>query len=180
MHTFIALLRAVNVGGTGKLPMADLKAMAEAAGFRDVRTYIASGNVIFRTALGADSVKQALEARLLHYAGKAVGVVVRTIAEMEAVIKENPFKAMPGNQVTAIFLDAPAASTALEDITGCSKDERVALGQREIFVFYAAGQAATKLRIPAARCGTARNMNTVVKLAELAAGGPPLDTARGI
>ncbi|HEY0489493.1 MAG TPA: DUF1697 domain-containing protein, partial [Telluria sp.] len=51
MTTFIALLRAVNVGGTGKLPMTELKAMCEAAGFTNVRTYIASGNVVFDSAL---------------------------------------------------------------------------------------------------------------------------------
>ena len=46
MPVFIALLRAVNVGGTGKLPMGDLKRLCEKAGFRNVRTYIASGNVV--------------------------------------------------------------------------------------------------------------------------------------
>jgi uncharacterized protein (DUF1697 family) len=49
LKTFVALLRAVNVGGTGKLPMSELKAMCEAAGFAEVRTFIASGNVIFRS-----------------------------------------------------------------------------------------------------------------------------------
>jgi uncharacterized protein (DUF1697 family) len=49
LKTFVALLRAVNVGGTGKLSMGDLKATCEAAGFAEVRTFIASGNVIFKT-----------------------------------------------------------------------------------------------------------------------------------
>jgi hypothetical protein len=57
METYIALLRAVNVGGTGKLPMAELRAMCEDAGFRDVRTYIASGNVVFRSAKRVAGVK---------------------------------------------------------------------------------------------------------------------------
>ena len=69
MNNYIALLRAVNVGGTGKLPMAELRAMCESAGFRDVRTYIASGNVVLRSASTAAQVKAALEAPLMRYAG---------------------------------------------------------------------------------------------------------------
>ena len=60
MVSFVALLRAVNVGGTGKLPMSNLKAMCEAIGFQTVRTYIASGNVVFRSAWSELEVKTAL------------------------------------------------------------------------------------------------------------------------
>ena len=66
MPTYIALLRAVNVGGTGKLPMAELKAMCTAAGFTKVQTYIASGNVVFDNPAPAAKVKAILEARLAH------------------------------------------------------------------------------------------------------------------
>ena len=91
MTTYIALLRAVNVGGTGKLPMTELKAMCEAAGFANVRTYIASGNVVFDSALTENAVLKKLAASLEEYAGKPVGVVVRTGPEMAAVLKGNPF-----------------------------------------------------------------------------------------
>ena len=60
MSVHVALLRAVNVGGTGKLPMTELKAMCVDAGFADVETYIASGNVVFSSRLGAAKVKAAL------------------------------------------------------------------------------------------------------------------------
>ena len=86
MTAFVALLRAVNVGGTGKLPMSELKAMCEALGFEGVRTYIASGNVVFTSRKSEAAVKKALEARLEAYAGKPVGVMVRTAAEMQAVL----------------------------------------------------------------------------------------------
>ena len=85
MTAYIALLRAVNVGGTGKLPMADLKRIGEEAGFTKVRTYIASGNLLFESNFGEAAVKAALEARLEAYAGKRVGVLVRTAEEMAAV-----------------------------------------------------------------------------------------------
>src|SRR5258707_5424610 len=98
MTAFVALLRAVNVGGTGKLPMSDLKEMCEALGFEGVRTYIASGNVVFVSRKSEAAVKAALEARLKTYAGKPVGVLVRTAAEMQAVLKNNPFPKPPANR----------------------------------------------------------------------------------
>src|ERR1700712_2793499 len=106
MTAFVALLRAVNVGGTGKLPMSELKAMYEALGFEGVRTYIASGNVVFTSRKSESAVKKALEAQLAAYAGKPVGVMLRTSAEMQAVLKANPFPKAPRNRTVAIFLDA--------------------------------------------------------------------------
>ena len=91
MTAFIALLRAVNVGGTGTLPMSTLKAMCEAAGFAKVRTWIASGNVVFASDLAEEEVKGRIEAALAAYAGRPVGVMVRTAAEMAAVLAANPF-----------------------------------------------------------------------------------------
>ena len=167
MTAYIALLRAVNVGGTGKLPMAELKAMCEAEGFERVKTYIASGNVVFTSRLKEKAVKAALEARLADYAGKPVGVMVRTVAEMSAVEAASPFKAAPGNRVVAIFLDEAPANNALADVKHQAAEE-LRLGKREIYVRYDEGMASSKLVIPAAKAGTARNMNTVAKLAELA------------
>jgi uncharacterized protein (DUF1697 family) len=168
MPSYIALLRAVNVGGTGKLPMAELKAMCEDAGLRDVRTYIASGNVVFQSALREAVIAKELERRLLAYAGKPVGVVVRTAAEMAQVLADNPFPKAPGNRTVAIFLSAAPPRTALADVSG-RVDEEVALGRREIYVRYGEDMGRSKLRIPAAKTGTARNMNTVAKLAAMAA-----------
>ena len=173
MTSFIALLRAVNVGGTGKLPMTELKAMCESAGFRNVRTYIASGNVIFESKLDETAVRKALEKRLLAYAGKPVAVMVRTAAEMAAVLAKNPFPNTPANRTMAIFLDAAPPRDALESISG-RVDEDVELGRREIYVVYGPNMARSKLKIPAAKNGTARNMNTVAKLAALAAESKPL------
>jgi uncharacterized protein (DUF1697 family) len=168
MQAYIGLLRAVNVGGTGKLPMAELKAVCEAAGFAGVRTYIASGNVVFKSGESAPVVKAALEARLAAYAGKPVGVAVRTAAEMAEVLRKNPFAEAPGNRVLAFFFDQPVTNAALDGITGQAGDEKLALGKREIFVLYGSGIGASKLRIPAAQAATARNMNTLARLAAMA------------
>ncbi|MDH2386025.1 DUF1697 domain-containing protein [Bradyrhizobium sp. CER78] len=170
MPRYVALLRAVNVGGTGKLPMAELKAMCIDAGFADVETYIASGNVVFSSKLGAAKVKAALEQRLQAYAGKPVGVAVRSADEIAAVLKANPFPKAAPNFTVAIFLDEPPPKDALKDVKG-QQDEQMRLGKREIYVAYGSGMGRSKLKIPAAASGTARNLNTIAKLAELAAGG---------
>ena len=168
MPTYIALLRAVNVGGTGKLPMSELKAMCLDAGFADARTYIASGNVLFRSTLAEAKVKSALETRLAAYAGKPVGVAVRTADALAAILKANPFPKAAPNRTVVIFLDAPPPQDALRHATG-QKREEMKLGKREIFVHYPDGIGTSKLRIPAAKAGTARNMNTIAKLVALTA-----------
>ncbi|MDB5971994.1 MAG: hypothetical protein JWQ90_4444 [Hydrocarboniphaga sp.] len=168
MTAYVALLRAVNVGGTGKLPMTELKAMCESAGLTRVRTYIASGNVVFDSRLSAAAVKAALESKLQKYAGKPVGVLVRTASEMAAVLAANPFPDAAPNRNVAIFLDhAPPADT-LQNVSG-RRGEAIGLGLREIYVHYGDGMADSKLKIAAAKAGTARNMNTVAKLAQMAA-----------
>jgi uncharacterized protein (DUF1697 family) len=165
MTTYAAFLRAVNVGGTGKLPMAELRAMCQSVGFSNVRTYIASGNVLFESKLPERSVKAKLERCLETYAGKPVGVLVRTGAELAAVLAGNPFKPAAPNRTVAIFLDTPPPADTLTRVSG-QQTEEIALGTREIYVYYGEGMAHSKLNIPAAKTGTARNMNTVAKLVE--------------
>ena len=168
MTVYVALLRAVNVGGTAKLPMAELKQFAEELGFDSPRTYIASGNLLFSSGLSEAQVREMLEARLAPHMGRHVPVMVRTAAEMAAVAKANPFKDAPGNRVLATFLPGSPPADALDQARGVD-GERLALGTREIYVDYCGALLGrSKLKIPAAVAGTARNMNTVAKLAELA------------
>ena len=168
MAAFIALLRAVNVGGTGKLPMSELKSICETLGFAGVSTYIASGNVVFTSRKSESAVKKALEVELESYAGKPVDVLVRSAAEMAQVLADNPFPKMAPNRTMAVFLDrAPPADTPA-GLSG-QKDEEVRLGRREIYIHYGDGMGQSKLAIPAAKTGAARNMNTVAALAKMAA-----------
>ncbi len=167
MTVFVALLRAVNVGGTGKLPMAQLLELCADAGFPDARTYIASGNVIIRSAASERAVRDALQARLHAYAGKPVGVLVRSASEIAKLVADNPFADNPANRVMVLFTDARLPNHPLDGATGIQNEE-VRLGPRALFVFYPDGMARTRLRLPSERNGTARNMNTVAKLAQLA------------
>ena len=168
MTVFVALLRAVNVGGTSKLSMSDLKRIAEELGFGSPRTFIASGNLLFTSDKSEAQVTKALEKALAEHMGKPVPVMVRTATEMAAVAKANPFGDAPGRRVLVTFLSEPPPKDALEQARGLD-GERLALGKREIYVDYCGTlMGRSKLRIPAAEKGTARNMNTVRKLAEMA------------
>ena len=167
MTSYIALLRAVNVGGTGKLAMSDLIALCKKVGFANPRTYIASGNVLFESRLPEPKVKAALEKQLAAFNGKPAQILVRTAAEMAAVVAANPFPDCAPNRTVAIFLNAAPPADTLQHITG-KADEEIQLGVREIYVHYGSGMAKTKLKIPAAKTGTGRNMNTVAKLAQMA------------
>jgi len=169
MRTYIALLRAVNVGGSGKLAMDDLVALCTAAGFREVRTYIASGNVVFSSRASEKTIKAALAEQLAAHLGKPVGVLVRTAAEMQAVLAANPFPLAAANRTVAIFLDAAPPADTLSRVSGLGAEE-IRLGKREIYVHYGAGMAVSKLKIAAAQAGTALNMNTVARLAVMASG----------
>lgn len=163
MNNYVAFLRAVNVGGTGKLPMSDLKAMCTEIGFANIRTYIASGNVVFSWDGPADTAKASLEARLAAYAGKQVGVAIRNGPEMDHVLARNPFADADPRFVLTTFLDRPPPDDAAVAATGLV-DEDIAINGREIYVHYPNGQSRSKLHIPAAKEGTARNQNTVAKM----------------
>src|SRR5579863_8687166 len=116
MPAWIALLRAVNVGGTGKLAMNELKAMCEELGFTSVKTYIASGNVVFQSKKSETAIKAALEKRLEAYAGKPVGALIRTAAEMAEVAADNPFPKLAPNRTVALFLDRAPPADTLKDV----------------------------------------------------------------
>ena len=167
MARFAAFLRAVNVGGTGKLPKDDLVALCGAAGYQDARTYIASGNVAFSFDGSAHSAQTALEAELARYAGKKVRVFVRTAEEMQAIREGNPFPDKPGNRVIVLFLDDAPSALQTGNVKGQSEEE-IREGERVLYVRFPNGQGQSKLVIPGTH--TARNMNTVTRLAEMTAG----------
>jgi uncharacterized protein (DUF1697 family) len=166
MTAYVALLRAVNVGGR-KLLMSDLKAIADEAGLEKARTFIASGNLLFASSKSEAAVARLLEERLKAHMKAEVPVLIRTAAEMAAVGAANPFADASGSRVAAIFLQEAPPKDAIEKASGIA-DEELAVGTREIYVHYPNGMADTKLRLPAASGGTARNMNTVAKLAAMA------------
>lgn len=170
MTAYVALLRAVNVGGTGKLPMAELRAMGEACGFADVRTFIASGNLLFDSDSDEVAIKAALEGELADYAGKRVAVLVRSASEMAGIIAANPFPdAHPSRLLVHFYDSAPPADLVARcrDVGG----ERLATGLRELYADYGDGIRHTRLKIPQHGDSTSRSINSVMRMAALLDGG---------
>jgi len=167
MTVFVALLRAINVSGTGILSMADLRALCEDAGFTNPTTYIQSGNVVFGTKLSADKAKAKFEKMLAHKMGKAHGVMLRTADELDAILKKVPFKNAEPKSVAVLFADDAPTKTEMAAITTTGKEEWKLFGS-DLIIHYPSGQGASKLKIPFAKRGTARNLNTIAKLRDMA------------
>lgn len=169
MTGYVALLRAVNVGGRGILAMADLQALCSELGLGNVRTYIQSGNVVFESERPEAALKRMLEAAITKRLGRAVQVLIRTAAELKAILEANPFPDAQADQVGVIFLPKPVRPTELAEIVIQGREEVQAVG-REVFVHYPDGMGRSKLKLPFATDGTTRNLNTVGKLLAMAGG----------
>lgn len=169
MTVYVALLRSVNLLGNSRLRMDDLRGIAEELGLGAPRTFIASGNLLFTSNKPEDELRRLLEQRLDIHMGRAVRVIVRTGEEMAAAHHANPFPEAPASNTLAFFMNEPPAADLLSTVRNQAEDERIAIAGREVFVAYGErGIGRSRLRIPAAEAGTARNMNTVAKLAEVA------------
>ncbi len=171
MTAYVALLRGVNLVGKSTLKMADLRASATDLKLDNARTYIASGNLLFTSDEPEEPLRKKLQKELHAHMSKEVGIMLRTADEMAAVVQMNPFADQPSNSVQAFFMNEAPPADLLATVRNQADDERIATGPREVFVAYGEkGIGKSRLRIPAAESGTARNMNTVAKLAELLKG----------
>ena len=173
--TLIVLLRGINVGGKGKLPMVQLREIAEGIGLDDVRTYIQSGNLVATTSIAPATVAKRLRAAIADAADLDVPIIVRTTDEWGAVIADNPFPGATsiGKTLHVTFLDGDAPRELVDfDASGFAPEEFAVVGS-ELYLHLPDGIGRSKLaiklhRLPGASTGTARNWNTVLKLAELA------------
>ncbi len=177
MATWIVLLRGVNVGGANRLAMADLRALMGSLGHTSVSTYIQSGNIVL-TSARSDRTSLAAEmcAGIEQAHGLSVSAVLRTPEELRAALAANPFTTEPeATKVLITFLsDVPAP----EHLATLERDrftpDRFQLLGSEIYMHYPTGVGRSKMtldyfekRLGGVR-GTARNLNTVSKLIELA------------
>jgi uncharacterized protein (DUF1697 family) len=174
----IAMLRAVNVAGHQKVSMEALKALCVSMGLRDVRTYIQSGNIVFReNREGPGKIALRLEEKMEAEFGFRPAVIVRTAAEMRKVIADNPFAGRSGiepNRLLVVFMGCAPTQKARDLVLAldCAPEEMHIVG-REIYIYYPDGMARPK--IPVARLekmlqcsSTGRNLNTVNKLMAMA------------
>lgn len=167
MSVFIAFLRAVNVGGTGKLAMRDLVALCEQAGFSGARTYVQSGNVVFASDRSAAHVKATLERAVSQIVGKPTAVLLRTRDELARILADSPFPDAAPNRVIVFFLDEAPAQTVLATAKGATSEQLILRG-RELYIHCPDGQGSSRLRLPLFDQGTGRNLNTIAKLVAMA------------
>jgi uncharacterized protein (DUF1697 family) len=177
MTTYIALLRGINIAGHNLVAMADLRAMLTRLGFTEPRTLLQSGNVVFQSRLSsAPGIEQTLEEEAKKRLSIETPFFVRTAEEWESIVERNPFKTAakkdPGRLVVVCFKEAPAPNAVKELQRAIEGPETFRADGRHAYITYPDGQGKSlltmnlidsKLRTK----GTARNWNTVLKLANL-------------
>jgi len=172
MTTFVALLRGINVGGNRKVAMADLRAIFLEAGCEGAQTYIQSGNVIFESPRTEEDLRLALERGIESATGFTVPVVMRTAAELAAVVEDNPFPDADPARLVVAFLGAPPDPEVLKALESTAVgDEALVSRGRDLYLHLPGGFGRSRLAQSlgtVAPATTARNWRTVTKLLELA------------
>jgi uncharacterized protein (DUF1697 family) len=177
MPAFMSLFRGINVGGHQQVRMEELKALHASLGLQDVVTYIQSGNVVFSSG-NADPAQLPLqiEDAFAQKFGFRVKVIVRSAAELEETIANNPFQDQPQkepNRILVLFLAHRPEKTALEDLQrSYAGPEVIHLIGQEMFIYYPDGMGRSKLTLPLIEkklktIGTGRNWNTVLRLRKM-------------
>ncbi|MFE2276879.1 DUF1697 domain-containing protein [Streptomyces sp. NPDC059454] len=178
---YAALLRGINVGGSRKVPMADLRALVEGLGHDGVRTHLQSGQVVFTAAHGdEESLAAELSAAVERHFGFAVDVIVRDHAYLKGIVDACPFPAgeLEPKQLHVTYFSAPVTP---ERFAGMDREaylpEEFRLGDRALYLYAPNGLGRSKLaehlarpRINKGVVATGRNWNTVRKLVELTEG----------
>jgi uncharacterized protein (DUF1697 family) len=172
MEMHVALLRGINVGGGRKVPMAELRAVAEGLGLTRVRTLIASGNLIFEGKITEPELEAAVES---HF-GFPVDIMIRTAARWSETIAANPFpeeaEAAPKFLLLYIGKQATADQAVAYLATRAAPEEMVAGGGDAVWIFFANGGGRSKLASgPKPGVWTGRNWRTVLAIEEMLCAG---------
>jgi len=161
-----AFLRGVNLGKR-KVIMSELREVCEAAGFTQVRTLLASGNLIINAKVTGAKLEAKLENVILEGLDLKTDVFVRDADQLDAIITANPFRAFTKANSTFMvvnFMRGPASKAEMEAMAKTSlTGEEIKQGKDCLYIKFPAGQGPSKLKLP--KLGSARNWNTVQKLA---------------
>jgi uncharacterized protein (DUF1697 family) len=168
LTAYVAMVRGVMPVGRGILPAARLRQMGEECGFDKVRTFIATGNLLFVSSLDEQQVLTAVRAKVDDHFGRPTPTFVRSAEEMAEAAAASPFADDKPSRVMAHFIDETPTQAMIDEARNVD-GERIAVGPRLIYVSYGDGIGKTKLKLPAVKHGTARNMNSVAKIAALLA-----------
>ena len=179
MGTFIALLRGVNVGGAKRVPMADFRELLADLGYTDVVTLLNSGNAVFRAAKGAPASHAGrIAAALASELHVEAPVVVKSAAELDAIVADNPIAVRPEHhsRFLVAFTQDRRSLAGLADLEPLvRKPERFALGRQAAYLLCANGilqsKAGEALLGKLGRAATTRNLATTLKLQALVRDG---------
>lgn len=173
MTTYVALLRGINVGTAKRVAMGDLRALMEDLGHTEVATVLMSGNVVFRSSKrGAAALARGIEEAIRARLGMEVRVLVRTAAEVRAVVDANPFAdeaAAAANRLQVTFLDGAPDRQALGPVLEADwSPEAVAVGKGVVYAWQPNGMTGSKLgealvKVPGP-VATTRNLATLRKI----------------
>ncbi len=173
MNTYIALFRGINVGGKNTLPMKDLSNLLEELGYKNVQTYIQSGNVVFQSNKESpDKIAKNISASVMERHGFAPKVLLLNSAQLQDAVDHNPFETKEGKALHFFFLDSQPAKPNLEKLTTVKAvSEKFKLHKKVLYLYAPDGIGRSKLVANVESCMgvpvTARNWNTVKKLAEM-------------
>lgn len=175
--TWICLIRAIGGATHAKMSMAQLRDACRDAGFDDVRTVLATGNVLFSTALPEAEVVSVLDGIVAGH-GLRNEIFLRSPEDLQAILAANPFPDVAverPDRLIVSFMNTAPTQTAAAAIAGHDGPERIAILGRDVFIDYLDGISASKLtpvRLERllGQSGTARNWNTVRKLVQAASG----------
>lgn len=178
MAAAVALLRGINLGPNNRIAMPELRAALADAGLENARTYVQSGNIVLDGEHDAKDLAATIETLIAERFGLTVPVLVRTRDELAGVVRRNPLAeiATERKRYHVVFLSDPPAPESVARLEGLvSAGEAFAAVGRELYIWYGAGSARSKLALAAVdkRTGvtaTARNWTTVTTLLEMAGG----------
>lgn len=177
MPTHIALLRGINVGGHKMVAMADVRALLEGLGFTKVRSLLQSGNLVFDSDGQTPArLEELLEAETASRLGLSVSCLIRTAAQWKRIVERNPFATEaerdPGHLLVMLLKTAPSASDVKALQASVQGPELIRADGKQLYLSYPAGIGRSKLTGAVIEQklrtrGSARNWNTVLKLAKL-------------
>jgi uncharacterized protein (DUF1697 family) len=174
VNTYIALFRGINIGGHHLLPMKNLEGLFKGMGFQQVKTYIQSGNVVFKsTLIDKNNIAKEISSRILKYHGFAPAVLLLEISELQDAINNNPFKTTDGKALHFFFLESYSKHPDLEGMKAIKRESEQFRLHHKIFYLYAPeGVGHSKLALKVEKSlgvpVTGRNWNTVRELISLA------------
>lgn len=189
MNTYVALLYSIVLSTENRVKMAELRCIAETAGFSNARTLVSTGNLIVESAekLSVSDVEQRLEQGIASAFGRRIDVIALSESDWQGLVAGNPFadeSAIDGSRVGVRVMRSPLAAESIAELeTYRSPGDRMAVVAGHLWLFFSGkpseGRLLSRLTTKRLGVGTLRNWNTVKGLSEMLSGGSDSFTQRG-